>query len=130
MRIRIRIPKNVKEYFDQYGSLSYCVNKLMNELGENWIDAPAYGHRTSGEELSSTLVDITSPYFEAYRESFPARSPQISPSRMLIHAYNNDYCALQGWLKKSSLTPVLEQIAKLNKNDILSLIEYLKERYE
>lgn len=133
MRVRVRIPRHVKDYFDKYGNLSYCMNRLFNELGEAWIELPCYGSREKYDDVSSTMVDITSPYYIAYRDSFRANSPAVSPSRLLIHACETDYCATNEWpiytSHRDKITSLLNDIQSMDKTEVEKLIKTLQEKY-
>lgn len=126
MKVRIKIPKRVKEYYDTYGTLTYCINRLLDEFGEDWIDTPIAAS-SPNEDTCTTTVDITSVYYEPYRDSFGALSKRVSPSRLLVYAYEIDHCS--HWHKKSELTTLLYKIQKLSKDDLLEFIRIIKETY-
>jgi hypothetical protein len=127
IKVRVKIPRKVKQYFDKYGTLSYCVNRLFDELGEDSLGLTISATNVNDIDLCTTTVTITSPYYIAYRESFNSRNKFVSVARLLVYAYEIDYC--HNWEENIKLTDILNRLRFLTNDEIKKLIEILKEKY-
>ena len=128
MKVRIKISRDIKKYFDQYGSLSYCVNRLLRSMDDVWVGYPIKACLEDDKSICWTTVDINSSVYDALREMYGTRSTVISVSRLLSYAYSVDFC--HNWTKDLSVSKALEAASKLSKDKLLELINILKERYD
>lgn len=127
MKVRVKISREIKDYYDQYGSLSYCVNRLLRSMDDIWIGAPTVAC-SDEKDLCWTTVDVNSPVYDALRQSYGDKSKLISLSRLLAFAHEIDFC--NGWEKRSELTTTLEHVSKLSDDELKNLINILNERYK
>ena len=95
MEVKITVPKQVRDYWLQYGTIEEVVNKLLLET--DWMDVP----RTYCEQIDmcKMYIEVTNDDYLQMREIFSAKDNRISLSRMLIHYYDMDYAATAGWNK-------------------------------
>ena len=128
MQVRVKIRREVKQYFDQFGSLSYCVDRLFNEMGENAFGLDIVATPSTETNLCTTTVTVTSPVYIAYVREFDNRHKFVSVAKLLTYAYERDYC--KNWAVVPDMTEILQRINKLPANEKSRLLAMLKEQYE
>lgn len=128
MQVRVKIRRDVKNYFDKYGSLSYCVNRLFDELGEQALGLDIVATTVYDADICTTTVTVTSPVYIAYVREFDSRHRFVSIAKLLTYAAEMNLC--KNWPATNSSDKLLNQIALLTPEHRKELLNKLKERYK
>lgn len=128
MRKKITIPTVVHDYWQQYGSLSDVVNKLLTEV--DLINTPAMD-LGSYDTTTTVTIDVTNEDYLLMCDMMGSHNNKLSIARMLTFLYNTAYAETHDWqivtpdvqLRRNVYSQVLRQLSLLlysSKNTTIS----------
>lgn len=100
MIVKTYLTQTQKDYWEQYGSLSIVVNKLLEEVD---IQNLPKVEMSTDEKQIKVLIDVTNEDYLAMRDVFGARSNNCSIGRILRYYMEIDYPNEAGWEKSKTV---------------------------
>lgn len=100
MIVKTYLTQSQKDYWEQYGSLSIVVNKLLEEVD---IQNLPKVEMSTDEKQIKVLIDVTNEDYLAMRDVFGARSNNCSIGRILRYYMEIDYPNEAGWEKSKTV---------------------------